>query len=156
MLILYFFHTNKRLAVIKIALTPKQEKFCQCVVSGMSYKDSYLTAYNWNGSEKGAQTQANEIALREDIQKRIAELQKPVIRAIQSDNLNEYDRIKTLCWERINECQANGDDTAIARYMDILNKMSGTYININRNIEDKQADIVNLDSNTLERLAGIS
>lgn len=136
-----------------MALTPKQEKFCQCVVSGMSYKDSYLSAYNWNGSDKGALEESARMAVREDIQERIRELQKPIVTAIKADAVNEYDRIKTLCWERITECQANGDDTAIARYMDILNKMLGNYVNINRNIEDKQADIIQLDTDTLKKLS---
>ena len=137
-----------------MALTPKQEKFCQGVVSGLSYKDSYLAAYDWNGTERAAQTQANEMALREDIQKRIDELRKPILKAISNDAVNEYDRIKSVAWERIQVCIANGDDSSVARYLDILNKMLGNYVNINRNIDDKQADIVNLDTDTLKKLTG--
>ena len=137
-----------------MALTPKQEKFCQNVVSGMSYKDSYLSAYDWNGTERAAQTQANELALREDIQQRIDQLRKPILKAISNDAVNEYDRIKTVAWERIQVCIDNGDDTGIARYLDILNKMLGNYVNINRNIEDKGAEIVNLDTDTLKQLTG--
>ena len=37
--------------------------------------------------------------------------------------------------------------------MDILNKMDAEYVNINRNIVDKPADIVQLDTAVLRRLS---
>ena len=37
--------------------------------------------------------------------------------------------------------------------MDILNKMDAEYININRNITDQAGEVVNLDSDTLQKLS---
>ena len=59
-------------------LIPKQEKFCQCIVSGTSYKDSYLTAYDWNGSDKRALKESARMALKENIRARITKLQKTI------------------------------------------------------------------------------
>lgn len=136
-------------------LSPKMEKFCQNVASGMSYKDSYLSAYDCN-SDKAAFVESTKLAARSDIQNRIAALLKPVEQAIRNEAISERDKKKRLIHERIQACIAKDDDTAIARYLDILNKMDAEYININRNIEDKQAEIVNLDTETLKKLSGAS
>lgn len=135
-------------------LTPKQEKFCQCIVSGMSAKDSYYTAYDTKCNEKVAYNESAKLLKRDDISERIKELLKPLENHAQSQALSEYDRLKTLAWERIEQCKQNNDDTGIARYMDIVNKMNGTYININKNIEQTDAPIDHLDAETLKRLAG--
>lgn len=134
-------------------LTPKQEKFCQCIVSGMSGKDAYNTAYN-SKSDRTAYNESVILLKRDDVTQRIHELLKPVQNRVQADALSEYDRLKTLAWERIEQCKQNNDDTGIARYMDIVNKMNGTYININKNIEQTDAPIDHLDAETLKRLAG--
>lgn len=55
----------------------------------MSYKNGYLSAYDWNGFNKGALEEAVRMAFREDIQKRIAELQKPIVEAISKDAISE-------------------------------------------------------------------
>lgn len=136
-----------------MSLTPKQEKFCQCVVSGMSYKDAYLAAYDWKGTDNGAYVEANRLIMNEEVKERIDSLREPIIKVVQQDALNEYERIKALAWERIQQCQNSGDDSAIARYMDILNKMSGTYININKNIDENKSDITHLDTESLKKLS---
>ena len=52
-------------------LTPKQEKFCQCIVSGMSGKDAYVAAYDHHGGDRTAYNEANILLKRNDITKRI-------------------------------------------------------------------------------------
>ena len=44
-------------------------------------------------------------------------------------------------------------DSDRLRAMDILNKMDSEYININRNMQDDQTAISNLDTNTLRLIA---
>lgn len=135
-----------------VKLTPKQDKFCRCIVSGMSGKDSYMESYNCQ-SESAAMVESTKLLKRDDINARLTELRKPIENLVQSQAISEYERLKELAWERIEECKRTGDDSGIARYIDIINKMSGTYININRNIDDKPTEIDHLDTDTLRRLA---
>ena len=68
--------------------------------------------------------------------------------------ISEREKKRKLLWDGIERCIAKEDENGVARYMDILNKMDSEYININRNIEDKQTEIINLDTNTLKKLSG--
>lgn len=136
-----------------MSLTPKQEKFCQCIVSGMSGKDSYLTAYNCN-SDRVAYNESNVLLQRDDITERINELMIPVKNHAQNTAINEREKKKALIWERINHCMSVDDDSSVARYLDILNKMDSEYININRTITDNNDEIKELDTDKLIRLVG--
>lgn len=129
-------------------LTPKQEKFCQCVVSGMTYKDSYMTAYDCN-SDTTAINEGSKLALREDIQERVKTLMVPLHKAAQQTFLSEREKKRSVLWDLIQ----NGDDNVKCRALDILNKMDAEYININRNIDDNTPDISKLDTETLKRLS---
>jgi phage terminase small subunit len=132
-------------------LTPKQEKFCQCIVSGMSKKDSYKTAYNCN-SDRVASNESTVLLKRDDITARIKELNKPVINHAQNVAISEYERIKTLLWDRIQYCIENNDDSSIVKYTDQINKMNQTYININKNIDDTPKELINLNTDELKQL----
>ena len=138
-----------------MSLTIKQEKFCENIVSGMTGKDSYLDAYNCN-SPKAAEIESMKLLKRDDITERIQELRKPIVNLVQNQVITEREKKKKIIWERIEACIASGDDTSVARYMDILNKMDAEYININRNIDDKPAEIINLDTRTLQELVKTS
>lgn len=146
-LFLCLFYYIKYLGVV-ILLTPKQEKFCQCVASGMSYKDSYMTAYNCN-SDATAINEGSKLALREDIQKHLETLIKPLQQAAQQTFLSEREKKRAVLWDLIQ----NGDDNVKCRALDILNKMDADYININHNINDSAPDISKLDTETLKRLS---
>ena len=134
-----------------MSLTPKQEKFCQCIVSGMSGKDSYLTAYNCD-SDNAAMVESTKLLKRDDITERLKELRKPIENLAITQALSEREKKKAIIWERINACIQNNDDAAVARYMDILNKMDSEYININRNITEDNTNISELDTDNLIKL----
>jgi phage terminase small subunit len=134
-----------------MSLTPKQEKFCQCIVSGMSGKDSYLTAYNCD-SDNAAMVESTKLLKRDDINERLKELRKPIENLVATQAITEREKKKAIIWERIQACIENNDDTSVARYMDILNKMDSEYININRNITDNNENISDLDTDKLLRL----
>lgn len=136
-----------------MSLTPKQEKFCQCIVSGMSAKDSYLTAYDTKGNEKTVNREAQKLLMRNDITERITELRRPLINHAQNTCISEREKVKAILWDRLEKAIEREDDTAIVKYTDQINRMNAEYININRNIEDKTATITELDTTTLERLA---
>jgi hypothetical protein len=90
--------------------------------------------------------------LREDIQAYIDTLTIPLQKTVQQQVISERERKKAIINERIQACIEKEDDTAIARYLDILNKMDAEYININKNIDEDKTEINNLDTNTLLRL----
>lgn len=134
-----------------MSLTPKQEKFCQCVVSGMSYKDSYLSSYD-GSSDTAAYVEGSKLALREDIQARIEALQKPIREALGKQALSETEKIKAILWEELANARAQQDHTAIARYTDQLNKLNNAYKD--NNITEDNNDFSNLDTTKLIKLVG--
>jgi hypothetical protein len=61
-----------------MALTPKQEKFAQCVADGMTQADAYRAAFNVSPDSKiqTAIKRASELMLDGDISGRVAELRE--------------------------------------------------------------------------------
>ena len=133
-------------------LTPKQEKFTQCIVSGMSGKDSYIAAYENNSNDNTAYKEAMKLLDREDIQARIKELRKPLELQAKTQAISERDKKRKILWEGIERCIAKEDENGAARYIDILNKMDAEYLNINVNRDDKQDDLKALDIDALRKL----
>ena len=138
-----------------MALKPKQEKFCQCIVAGMSGKDSYLTAYETQCSSNTAYVEANRLLLREDIQDRIKNLRKPIEEAVQIKSISARDKQISEIQERIEICKAKEDENSLIRYYDMLNKIYALY-----GKEDTQTkpdtSIDKLDTETLQKLSGIA
>lgn len=132
-------------------LTAKQEKFCQCVVSGMTYKDSYMTAYDCK-SDTTAINEGSKLALRDDIQKHIKALIEPLQKAAQQTALTEREKKRAWLWNMIEN--ATNDSDRI-RAMDILNKMDSEYINIQR-IEKDETPISDLDTGKLVELVKLA
>ena len=134
-----------------MALTPKQEKFCQCVVSGMTYKDSYMAAYDCH-SEKAANVESVKLAMREDIQERMQALLIPIQENIQKTVISEREKKRQWLWNMIEN--ATNDSDRI-RAMDILNKMDSEYINIQR-IEKDETPIQDMDTDKLIELTKLA
>lgn len=134
-------------------LTEKQKRFCEeYIKNGGNGTEAYLAAYDGN-SENAASVEASKFLGREDIQAYINKLRKPVERAVIRKVINERERKKKLIEDRIEICIERDDDAAIARYLEIWNKMDGEYVNITKDITEGQADIRNLDTATLQQLA---
>lgn len=134
-------------------LTIKQANFCQeYIKNGGNGTQAYLTAYDSN-SPVSANIEAARLMAREDIQEYIKQLRKPIEKAVMRKVINEREYKKKLIQERIEDCVARGDDAAIARYIEIWNKMDGEYVNINKDITERETDIKNLDNATLLKLA---
>ena len=134
-------------------MTPKQERFCQSIVSGMSGKDAYITAYNNNSNNNTAYREAMKLLDRDDVQSRIKELRKPLELQAKTQALSERDKIKDKLWEIINGTDTNDSDRL--RAMDILNKMNAEYINIQR-IEKEDTSISDLDTGKLIELTKLA
>lgn len=138
-----------------MALTPKQEKFCQCVVSGMSYCDAYRSAYDTNTTDNAVYTESSKLALRDDIQSRILALRKPLERAAQSQVMTARQKQIEFITERIRICQEKEDENSLIRWSDQLNKILALYKETET--EQKQSNNVdNLDTDTLKKLSGIA
>ena len=132
-------------------LSAKQEAFCQCVVKGMSYKDAYQTAYQSKGSLQVLLNEGSKLMLKPQIQARVKELQAPIVEATQVSALSETQKIKALLWERIEICRQTGDEAAIARYTDQLNKLNAAYKDT-KPLEDSKDAVTNLDNETLLKI----
>lgn len=131
-------------------LTPKQEKFCQCIVSGMNGKDSYLTAYDCN-SPKAAEIEAMKLLKRDDITERITELNKPIVNLAQNTAISVKKERIAFIQSRIDLCKELGDENSIIRYTDMLNKIDNLYKD-EVNPENKANPLENIDNNTLSKL----
>ena len=127
-----------------MALTPKQEKFCQCIVSGMSGKDSYMTAYNCN-SDNTAYQESYVLLQREDIKEYITALKKPIEKQV----ISERQKKRQWLWDIIEDPSISESDRL--RAMDILNKMDSEYIN-HTITEEHKTNISGLDTDTLKKL----
>lgn len=133
-------------------LTHKQMAFCEeYLKNGGNATQAYLTAYD-SESPTSARVDACRLLQREDIQQQIERLRKPMEKKIVRRIVNEREYKKKLIQERIEECVEKGDDAAIARYIEIWNKMDGEYVNINKDITDHDAMVKDLDTATLLQL----
>lgn len=133
-----------------MALTEKMKRFCrEYYTNGGNGTEAYLTAYDTD-NRVTASREAHELIKRSDVLEYIKTLNIPQ----ENQAISEREKKRTIIWDRINECITIGDDVAIARYMDILNKMDSEYININRTIDDSKQDINNLDTDKLIKLIG--
>lgn len=134
-----------------MSLTPKQERFCQCIVSGMSGKDSYYAAYNNNSNPNTAYNEALKLLNRDDIQGRIKELRKPLEIQAQTNAITETERIKAILWEEIDNARAQQDHAAIARYTDQLNKLNNAYKDVGTQV-DNTTGLDNIDNDVLKKI----
>ena len=135
------------------ALTEKQKNFCQeYIKNGGNGTQAYLSAYNSN-SPVAAGIEANRLLQDDRVQEYLNELRKPIERAVVRKVLTEREKKKQLIQERITACIAKGDDAAIARYLDIWNKLDGDYINITKDITDQNTQVIELNTDTLKKLA---
>ena len=134
-------------------LTVKQMNFCEeYLKNGGNGTQAYMAAYN-SESPKSAVIEASRLLDREDIQAYLLKLRKPIEKAVKRKIINEREYKKKLIQDRIEECIKRGDDAAIARYLEIWNKMDGEYVNITKDITDSDASIKELDTATLQLLA---
>lgn len=136
----------------KKRLSPKMIKFCQNIVDGKSYVESYIDAYNFTGTRNSAGVEANKLLLREDIQEKIKDIRKPIEEAIQLKSLSNREKKLKIIWERLEICIAKEDEVSIARYLEILNKMDGEYVTQFKQVDNRPPEIVKLDTDQLRKL----
>ena len=127
-----------------MALTEKMKVFArEYYKNGGNGTEAYLIAYD-TINRVTASREAHELLKRQDINEYIKALNIPQ----ENKAISEREKKRAVLWDIIN----NGDYADKCRAMDILNKMDAEYININRNIETHETEIINLDTNTLKQL----
>lgn len=137
------------MANVSNGLTEKMKHFCrEYYTNGGDATKAYLAAYNTT-NETISRIEGCKLLKRADVYEYIKELNLPN----ENKAISEREKKREILWDRIQKCIEKEDETAIARYMDILNKMDSEYININRNIEENKTDISNLDMATLAKIA---
>jgi hypothetical protein len=141
------------MAKVSKGLTEKQKAFCRAYVeNGGNGTKAYMTAYN-SRSEKAACIESTKFMTNEAITEYIATLLKPIEAKTKQDAIMDREWKRNLIKERIEYCTIQGNDNAVARYLDILNKMDSEYINININKDDTTGVLDSLDTETLKALA---
>lgn len=138
-----------------VKLTPKQEKFCQCIVSGMDGINSYMAAYDTKASKQVMYNESSKLLMRDDITERIKELRKPLENHAQNNAINERQQQIDFIKGRIAECIKKDDEQSLIRWNEQLNKIYALY----KDTEQEQKTdnkVNNLDTGTLIKLADIS
>ena len=121
-----------------MALTPKQEKFAKLIaLEDKKYAEAYREAYNaGNMKNETIYNKASDLADRDDIRARIEELRAEA----DSPKVMSAQRRR----ERLTEYAECGDPNIAMKAIDLLNKMTGEYVqkvvaevdnNVNINIE---------------------
>lgn len=103
-------------------LTPKQEKFVQSLIQGMSQADAYRSAYaTKNMSDKSIWENASRLMADDKVKARVKELRE------QMDKETIMSAQKRLEW--LTEAIANKDIAVNDKLkaIDIMNKMQGEY-----------------------------
>ena len=136
-----------------MALTPKQEKFCQCIVSGMDNITSYMTAYDTQ-SKQTAHVESTKLMKRDDITERIRTLQKPVLNYIENKGISERKKQIDFIQSRIQHCLKIGDEQSVIRYTEMLNKIFSLYKDAETETK-QQSSVAKVDTDTLKRLTAV-
>lgn len=118
-------------------LTKKEDMFCMAVVDGHTQYESYIIAYEPKTLKRGSiDVMASKVANKPQVKARIEELKRRKESSKIYSDVQDENYIYSLIRERLDYCKDSNNDAAISRYIDILNKMTGRYVNINKNIED--------------------
>lgn len=133
--------------ILKNGISQKMKNFCHKYLECGDATEAYFTAYDTKNRAVAAR-EGSLLLQRDDIREYIAQINKPIVNKIH----NEREKKRRIIWNRIERSIEKEDETAIARYMDILNKMDAEYVNINRNIDDSGERLANLDTDQLKKL----
>ena len=128
-------------------ISQKMKNFCHAYLEHGNATQAYLDAYETNNYNTAA-GEASKLLQRDDVRAYMEQITSPVTNKI----INERQKKRSLIWRRIQICEKRDDDAALARYMDILNKMDAEYVNINRNVDDTAESLANLNTEQLKQL----
>ena len=123
-------------------LTAKQEKFSQCVASGMTQADAYREAFGQgNMTDKTIIEKASKLMATDNVQTRVDELRKVTI----TEAVISIEKRKELLTRWIFEEESN----SAMKAMEILNKMDGVYVT--KSDVNLKGEVSHLFSNAMEK-----
>lgn len=132
-------------------MTDKEKLFCECVANGYTYTDSYIIAYCPKTSNRDSiRNSASRLAARQDVKDYVTELTKLKLERTNQVNLLDTSARYNLITDRVLKCIHDGDESNLIKYLDILNKMQGTYIFITKDVTERPYE--NLSTEDLEAL----
>ena len=134
-----------------MALTPKQEKFCRGIASGMSAKDAYIAAYDTKAKDTTIYVESSKLMLNEEIQRKIKALMKPLEEKAQLESVNARQKQIDFILERIEICKVKDDEPSLIRWSDQLNKLLNLYKD-DTPMEEKQNNLAAVNTDTLNKL----
>lgn len=104
-------------------LTPKQEKFVKSIVfDGMNYSDAYRSAYNTKGmTDKTVNEKASILKDNDKIRARMLELSAEIDSPKIMTRTKRAEKLSGLAEE-------SEDPNVVMKAIDLLNKMTGEYI----------------------------
>lgn len=104
-------------------LTPKQEKFAQGIIEGMSQADAYRSAYSTkNQADKTIWENASRLMADSKVQARVKELREQLTNELI---MSAQKRLEWLTKVIQNEEEATSDKL---KAIDLMNKMQGEYV----------------------------
>lgn len=138
-------------------LSFKEKMYADGILEGKTQYQSFMDAYNpKTENRQSIDSMANHVKNRERVKNYLEKVKQRVeLRQKYGLSMSIEDR-KELIYERIDACMEKGDDAAVARYMDLLNKMEQSYVNITKNIDEKDNNISALSTDELKKLINSS
>lgn len=140
-------------------MNEKEKLFCECVADGYTYTDSYIIAYSPKTSNRDSiRNSASRLASRQDVKDYVTDLTKLRLERANQVNLLDTSARYNLITDRVLTCIHNGDETNLLKYLDILNKMQGTYVNITKDVTERPYENLSTEDlkALLERFQGAS
>ncbi|MFV0627032.1 MAG: terminase small subunit [Alphaproteobacteria bacterium] len=118
----------------KKAITPKQEMFCQNVVSGMNNLEAYRAVFSNNQSDKTARNNAYRLTQLDHIKNRIEELNKKIETKLikelaysKEESFRNFEKVQELALEKTYFDKPAPDLNNFIKAEELKGKLFGLY-----------------------------
>jgi phage terminase small subunit len=109
-------------------LTPKQEKFCQCIIKGMNQTDAYREAYNTkNAKDETLWSNASRLMNDSKVAARLEELKKGIEKELIYSALESFNKLKEIQELALGN-QLKPDLTNALKAEELKGKLAGLYV----------------------------
>lgn len=136
-----------------MALTEKQKAFALGVIDGKTQQDAYKDAYNPKTENMNTiAVMASRVANKPEVKQYIMDYRQRIEKQAETRVHVTIEERKAIIHDRIQACIARGDDAAVARYVDILNRMDGVYVNLSKDLTDNDNKLATLSTADLKKI----
>lgn len=136
-------------------LTPEQINFADMVDSGISQKESYIKAFDVDLSKttlNSVYSMASQLYNSKPVQEYITVKHKQQEKAFYNDISKHRIEMISFIKERIEVCKKHGDESNLAKYVNMLNRIYGLYNDTMDAEQEKQDDIKQLSLEELKKI----